>query len=55
MTGNQTPFQKGFGKDFDGPLIPFGAEVDYKPDEDQEWKCHKFGKKMQIIIHFIEK
>ena len=42
----KTPFSLRFGEDFTGPIIPFGAEVTYKPitDKDKE-RLHKYGRK----------
>ena len=39
--------EKRFGEDFKGPLIPFGAEIQYKPiaQKDKE-RLHQFGSKM---------
>ena len=39
-----TPYRLRFGIDFPGPLIPFGAAVDYKPSSEQDKRrLHEFG------------
>lgn len=46
IVGGQTPWFKRFGKDFDGPRIPMGAEIKYKPISKNDLKrTHKFGDK----------
>ena len=39
-----TPYKLRFGEDFRGPLIPFGAEINYKPSSQQDKdRLHAFG------------
>ena len=44
MHNGYTPYQNKFERDFKGPIIPFGAQVEYKPTTpaDKE-KQHIFG------------
>ena len=52
-----TPYEKRFGVEFRGPIIPMGAAVTYKPayDKDKE-RCHKFGIKTlpAIFIGYVQ-
>ena len=42
-----TSYYARFGESFGGPIIPFGAEVPYKPITDKDIvRLHKFGSKM---------
>ena len=43
----KTPYERRFGKPFEGPIIPFGSLVEYYPisAEDQS-RIHQFGKKV---------
>ena len=42
-----TAYEKRFGTPFKGPLIPFGAEVDYKPSSKKVInEMHPFGSKL---------
>ena len=43
----ETPYERRFGEPFKGPVIPFGAMVEYHPisARDQS-KLHQFGKKV---------
>ena len=51
VAGNQTAFERRFQAPFKGPIIPFGAQITYKPS-DPNWikKLHQFGKKMMAGI-----
>ena len=42
-----TPYERRFGKPFEGPIIPFGSLVEYHPitAKDQS-RIHQFGKKV---------
>ena len=42
----KTPYERRFGKPFEGPIIPFGSLVEYHPitAKDQS-RIHQFGKK----------
>ena len=44
---DETAYQRRFGADFAGPLILFGAEINYLPitDEDKA-RCHQLGSKV---------
>ena len=43
----KTPYERRFGKPFEGPIIPFGSLVEYHPTtaKDQS-RIHQFGKKV---------
>ena len=44
---SQTAFEKRFGHQFKGPIIPFGAQIEYKPSQQSDiMRLHQFGKKM---------
>ena len=46
MTDGFTPYQSRFMRDFEGPLYPFGCEVQYKPASPAELQaCHSYGEK----------
>ena len=47
LSGGKTPYERRFGKPFKGPVIPFGAMVEYHPlsAKDQS-RIHQFGKKV---------
>ena len=47
LVDGMTPWRKRFGKNFTGPIIPFGAEVQYKPitTKDKD-RLHKLGGKL---------
>ena len=47
MADGKTAYEKRCGVKFDGPLIPFGAQISYKPTSSKdEAKLHPFGKRM---------
>ena len=47
LSGGKTPYERRFGKPFEGPVIPFGSLVEYHPitAKDQS-RIHQFGKKV---------
>ena len=46
MADSKTLHQKRYGKEFDGPLIPFGTLVEYLPITAKDnSRTHQFGKK----------
>ena len=47
LSDGKTPYQRRFGKQFKGPIIPFGSLVEYYPisAKDQS-RVHQFGKKV---------
>jgi len=47
LKGDHTAWERRFDKKFEGPVIPFGAEITYKPitQKDKD-RLHKFGTKM---------
>ena len=47
LSDGKTPFERRFGKPFEGPIIPFGSLVEYHPitAKDQS-RIHQFGKKV---------
>ena len=47
LESEETAYKKRFGCDFTGPLIPFGAEINYKPiTSKDEARLHQFGSKV---------
>ena len=57
IAGNQTAFEKRFGQSFKGPIIPFGAQIEYKPSQQSDvQKLHQFGKKMLagIFLGYVQ-
>ena len=53
----QTAYKKRFEKDFAGPIIPFGAEITYKPSRKRDiQRLHKFGEKVLsgIFIGYVQ-
>ena len=50
----KTPYEKRFGMPFDGPVIPFGAMVEYHPISAKDFsRLHQFGPKVLSSI-FLE-
>ena len=47
LSDGKTPYERRFGKPFEGPIIPFGSLVEHYPisAEDQS-RIHRFGKKV---------
>ena len=47
LSDGTTPYERRFGKPFEGPVIPFGSLVEYHPitSKDQS-RIHQFGKKV---------
>ena len=47
LSDGKTPYERGFGKPFKEPIIPFGSLVEYYPisAKDQS-RIHQFGKKI---------
>ena len=44
---NRTAYWRRFEADFRGEIIPFGAEIEYKPSYEKDLdRLHKMGKKM---------
>ena len=40
------PFERRFNAEFKGPIIPFGAQIEYTPSRDTDiQRLHPFGKK----------
>ena len=47
QTSDETAYKRRFGLDFAGPLIPFGAHVEYLPKSQiDKARVHEFGSKM---------
>ena len=43
----RTPYERRFGKPFEGPIIPFGSLVEYHPITAKDQSLiHQFGKKV---------
>ena len=47
LSDGKTPYERRFGKPFEGPVLPFGSLVEYHPitAKDQS-RIHQFGKKV---------
>ena len=49
LSDGKTPYEKGLGKPFKGPIIPFGSLVEYYPISAQDQsRIHQFGKKVLL-------
>ena len=47
LAGRKTPYERRFGKSYKGPIIPFGALVEYLPNSEKDKaRIHQFGKKV---------
>ena len=47
MADGKTPYERRFGESFKGPIIPFGAMVEYLPNSERDKaRIHQFGKKV---------
>ena len=47
LADGKTPYERRFGESFKGPIIPFGALVEYLPvSERDKARIHQFGKKV---------
>ena len=41
LFGGKTPYDRRFGVPFNGPVIPFGAMVEYHPNSAEDlWRLH---------------
>ena len=54
LSDGKTPYERLFGKPFEGPIIPFGSLVEYHPHhpitaKDQS-RIHQFGKKVLPVL-----
>ena len=46
LSDGKTPYERRFGMPFEGPIIPFGAMVEYQPISAEDLsRLHQFGKK----------
>ena len=49
----ETPHERRFGEPFKGPIIPFGAMVEYHPSSPKDQaKIHQLGKKVIPAFFF---
>ena len=47
LSDGKTPYERRFGKPFEGPVIPFGSIVEYHPMTAKDLsRIHQFGKKV---------
>ena len=47
LSDGKTPYERRFGKPFEGPIIPFGSLVEYHPNNcEGSSRIHQFGKKV---------
>ena len=52
LLDGETSYKKRFEVNFQGPIIPFGAAVEYKPTSQKDRdRLHKMGKKTLLGIH----
>ena len=54
---SKTAFEHRFGHQFKGPIIPFGAQIEYNPSQQSDiMRLHQFGKKMLsgIFIGYVQ-
>ena len=53
LVGDETSWRKRFGSDFEGPLMPFGCDITYKPISPEDvQRLHQFGEKVLPGIFF---
>ena len=53
LSDGKTPYERRFGMPFKGPVIPFGATVEYHPISAQDQsRLHHFGSKVLPGIFF---
>ena len=46
LEDDKTPVERRFNAEFKGPIIPFGAQIEYTPSRDTDiQRLHPFGKK----------
>ena len=51
MADGKTPYERRFGEQFKGPIIPCGAKVEYHPTSPRgPARIHQFGKKVLLGI-----
>ena len=57
LAEGKTPYERRFAESFEGPIIPFGALVEYLPNSERDKaRIHQFGEKsITILIADIEK
>ena len=47
LADGKTPCERRFGEPFDGPVIPFGAMVEYRPISSRDQpRLHQIGEKV---------
>ena len=47
LADRKTPYERRFGESFKGPIIEFGALVEYLPNSERDKAgIHQFGKKV---------
>ena len=51
LADGKTPYERKFGESFKGPIIPFGALVEYLPNSERDKaRIHQLGKKVLPTI-----
>ena len=51
LSDGKTPFERRFGIPCDGPVLPFGAMVEYHPISAKDLsRLHPFGPKVLICV-----
>ena len=47
LSDGKTPYERRFGTPCNGPMIPFGAMIEYHPISARDlWRLHQFGPKV---------
>ena len=57
IPAKQPSKKKRFGHQFKGPIIPFGAQIEYKPSQQCDiMRLHQFGKKMRsgVFLGYVQ-
>ena len=51
LSDGKTPYERRFGMPFNGPVIPFGAMVEYHPISSKDLsRLHQFGAKKSLAM-----
>ena len=55
LADEKTPYERRLGESFKGPIIPFGAQVEYLPNSERDKaRIHHFGKKVLQGIFLLD-
>ena len=51
LADRKTPYERRFGESLKGPIIPFGAQVEYLPNSERDKaRIHQFGKNVLDML-----